>query len=196
MPAMANPVRSRLYAQRGASLLEMLTTLAIIATLASFALPVFTVLEREESSRVLRQFLTLVETGRSAAIRHGHTITLCPVNEQRECAGDWQTGAMLYIDSDESRHRSDDEDLLALVLWPDLRGRLEWRAFGNRQRLLIDRYGGLTGQNGNLSWCPPDDSNEPAHQLVLNGSGRFRFARDNDGDGYREDSQGRPLRCT
>lgn len=196
MLATINRAKSMMYAQRGVSLLEMFATLAIIATLASFALPVFTVLEREESSRVLRQFLTLVETGRSAAIRRGHTITLCPVDEQRECAGDWQTGAMLFIDSDASRQRDDDEELVALVLWPDLRGELAWRAFGNRQRLLIDRYGGLTGQNGNLSWCPPDDSSEPAHQLVLNGSGRFRFARDNDGDGYREDSQGQPLHCS
>lgn len=196
MPTASQPIGSNLVAQKGVSLLEIFSTLAIIAILASLALPVFTVLEREESSRVLRQFLTLVETARSAAIRHSHTITLCPVDEQRKCVGDWQTGAMLFIDSDESRQRSVDEELVALVLWPGLKGRLDWRAFGNRQRLLIDQYGGLTGQNGNLSWCPPAGSNEPAHQLVLNGSGRFRFARDHDGDGYREDSQGRPLRCS
>ena len=82
-----------------------------------------------------------------------------------------------------------------MVQWYELQGNLSWRAFGNRQRLQIDRFGGLSGQNGNFTWCPPAHSAEPAHQLVLNGSGRFRFARDSDGDGYREDSQGRPLQC-
>ena len=185
-----------LYTQQGVSLLELFATLAIIATLTSLALPAFTVLEREESSRVLRQFLTLVETGRSAAIRQRHTITLCPVDEQRRCTANWQTGAMLFFDSDDNRQRSMDEEPVAIVRWPELRGQLDWRAFGNRQRLLIDHYGGLSGQNGNFTWCPPAHSSEPAHQLVLNGSGRFRFARDNDGDGYREDSRGQPLRCS
>lgn len=189
------PVMHISHAQRGVSLLELLATLAIITTLATLALPVFTVLEREESSRVLRQFLTLVESGRGAAIRGGHTITLCPVGEYNDCAADWRMGAMLFVDADANRHRSHDEALIAVTHWHELKGTLSWRAFGNRRYLLIDRYGGLTGQNGNLTWCPPEQNNEAAHQLVLNGSGRFRFARDSDGDGIRENSRGQPLRC-
>jgi len=103
---------------------------------------------------------------------------------------------MIFVDINVNRHRDDNEDLIASVQWRDLEGELSWRAFGNRQRLQIDRFGGLTGQNGNFTWCPPKHSAEPAHQVVLNGSGRFRFARDSDGDGYREDSRGDPLRCS
>lgn len=182
-------------AQRGASLLELFAALAIITTLATLALPVFTLLEREESARVLRQFLNLVASARSAAIRLGHPVTLCPVDDRNRCTGNWQTGAMLYVDVDQDRQRSNNEALLSVAHWHDLQGDLHWRAFGNRQYLLVDHYGGLTGQNGNLTWCPALDGAEPAHQLVLNGSGRFRFARDDDGDGLREDSRGQPLRC-
>lgn len=184
------------HAQRGASLLELFTALAIITILATLALPVFTLLEREESSRVLRQFLSLVGSARSAAIRLGHPVTLCPVDDQNRCTRNWQTGAILFVDVDENRRRDHDEAVLAVVRWRDLQGTLRWRAFGNRQYLLIDHFGGLTGQNGSFTWCPPIRSSEPAHQLVLNGSGRFRFARDTDGDGLREDSSGQPLSCS
>jgi type IV fimbrial biogenesis protein FimT len=182
--------------QRGVSLLELSVTLAIIATLATLALPVFTVLEREESASVLRQFLTLAETARSVAIRRRQTVTLCPADGHNQCTGNWQLGAMLFIDADADRQRSAAEEIVARVQWPDLQGKLNWRAFGNRQYLLIDNLGGLTGQNGNFTWCPPEKSTEPAHQVVLNGSGRFRFARDSDGDGLRENSQGQPLSCS
>ncbi|MEX0738473.1 MAG: GspH/FimT family pseudopilin [Pseudohongiella sp.] len=190
------PDKSNAHAQRGMSLLELFFTLAIITILTTLALPVFSMLEQEESSRVLRQFLNLVDSARSAAIRQGRTITLCPSDEHHNCAGDWQYGAMIFIDDDANRQRDNNEEAITLVQWRDMKGELSWRAFGNRQRLLIDRYGGLTGQNGNLTWCPPEHSAVPAHQLVLNGSGRFRFARDSDGDGYRENSGGDPLRCS
>lgn len=189
------PDKPGLPAQHGASLLELFAAIAIITTLATLALPVFTLLEREESARVLQQFLSLVANGRSAAIRLGQPVTLCPVDDQSRCIRDWQAGAMLFVDADENRQRDNPEALLAVVHWDDLQGSLSWRAFGNRQHLLIDHFGGLTGQNGNFTWCPPDHGSEPAHQLVLNGSGRFRFARDHDGDGLREDSRGQPLQC-
>lgn len=190
------PNRSGPLHQLGTSLLELFAALTIIAILTTLALPVFTLLEREEASRVLRQFMDLVATARSTAIRLGRPVTLCPVDDQNRCIRNWQTGAMLFIDTDENRQRSNDEMLLSVLRWRDLQGELSWRAFGNRQYLLIDQFGGLTGQNGNLTWCPQSNNSEPAHQLVLNGSGRFRFARDNDGDGLREDSQGRPLACS
>lgn len=190
------PGKTKLPSQSGASLLELFAVLAIIATLATLALPVFGLLEREESARVLRQFLSTVETARSAAVRRGRPVTLCPTNDQQQCINDWQTGVMLFVDADNNRQRNGDETILATVAWYDVQGRLGWRAFGNRNYLLVDRFGGLTGQNGSFTWCPPATGSEPAHQLVLNGSGRFRFARDSDGDGLREDSRGRPLHCS
>ena len=183
------------HAQHGMNLLELCLTLAIITILTTLALPVFSLLDGEESSRVLRQFLYLVEDARAAAIRQGHTVTLCPADAQHHCTGNWQQGAVIFVDNNDNRQRDSNEEMLATVQWHGIKGELSWRAFGNRQYLLVDRFGGLTGQNGNLTWCPPANSTEPAHQLVLNGSGRFRFAQDNDGDGLRENSAGDALRC-
>lgn len=175
------------HTQLGLSMLEMFIALAIITTLMLLALPVFTTLAREESARVLHTLAGLVETARSAAIRSGQPVVLCPTDDGVVCTSNWRSGAIVLLGSDARP--------AAIARWTDLQGDLRWRAFGNRQSLHFDAFGGLSGQNGNFTWCPPPSVTEPAHQLVINSSGRLRFAHDSNGDGLREDSQGRPLRC-
>lgn len=174
------------HTQLGLSMLEMFIALAIITTLTLLALPVFTALAREESSRVLHTLAGLVETARSTAIRTGKPVVLCPSDDGFVCTDNWRSGAIILLD---------DAEAVAVASWADLQGDLGWRAFGNRQSLHFDPFGGLSGQNGNFTWCPPPSVSETAHQLVINSSGRLRFAEDSDGDGLREDSRGRPLRC-
>ena len=120
-----------------------------------------------------------------------------------QCGSDWSKGTLLLVDTDNNGTLSADEPVLARFHWQQtfsgeaiaLSGTLQWRAFGNRQRLLLSELGELADQNGSLTWCPPAASAASPHQLVINASGRIRLAADHDGDGWREDSQGAPLRC-
>jgi len=181
--------------QQGLNLLEAIFALAIISILLQLALPVFGIAEKEESSRVLGELADFLEMARSSAISGHHTVTICPSLDGRRCSNNWQTGAIAFLDTDQNRRRDSDESVLHFLEWRDIRGSLVWRAFGNRQSLQIDPYGGLRNQNGSFTWCPPAGSDAPAHQLVINSAGRLRIARDTDGDGIREDSNGRPLIC-
>jgi type IV fimbrial biogenesis protein FimT len=181
--------------QRGLNLLEAIFALAIISILLQLALPVFGITDREESTRILGDLAGFLEMARSSAISGHRTVTICPTLDGSQCTNNWQTGAIAFVDDNHDRRRNRDEPLLHHLAWREIRGTLAWRAFGNRQSLQIDPYGGLLNQNGNFTWCPPPDSSEPAHQLVINSAGRLRLARDTDGDGIREDSSGRALVC-
>jgi type IV fimbrial biogenesis protein FimT len=181
--------------QRGVNLPEVMAVLLIISILMHLSLPVIGLAHREESTRVLLQLAHLIEMARSSAINSQQSVTVCPITESDQCGGNWQHGAMAFFDNNDNRQRDPDEILIHKINWIDNSGHLSWRAFGNRQSLSIDAFGGLRNQNGNFTWCPPSGSHEPAHQLVINAAGRLRLAADNNGDGLREDSQGRPLVC-
>lgn len=188
------PVGTDKY-QQGLSLLEAVFALAIISILLQLALPVLGIAHKEESSRVLAELASLLEMARSSAISGNRTVAICPSLDGQHCTNTWQSGAIAFMDNNQNRRRDTGEAVLHYLEWRELRGTLMWRAFGNRQNLQIDAYGGMHNQNGNFTWCPPTGSDEPAHQLVINSAGRMRLARDTDGDGIREDSSGRPLTC-
>jgi len=181
---------------RGLSLIGLLFALAIVTVLSTIALPAWQPLVRQqEGRRVMQGLVSLVNNARSAAIRENTTVTICPAAPGTlTCGRSWRHGAIAFIDP-RRRRAPAAETLVHRLQWPADRGQLRWRAFGNRQYLVINSRGQLLHQNGNFTWCPPDGNPHEARQLVINSTGRLRHARDNDGDGIREDSALQPLSC-
>jgi len=50
-------------------------------------------------------------------------------------------------------------------------------------------------QNGNFTWCPANGDPLMIRQVVVSLTGRTRFAKDSDGDGVVENSQGKEVEC-
>ena len=177
--------------------------LAIITTLLSLTLPLLSPAPANEAELVFDRFVRVVNTARARAISQQQVLILCPATSGDQCGSDWSLGMLLFADYNGDGNRSLGEPVLEHIQWlqslqgepKPLSGSLQWRAFGNRQRLRISELGEINDQNGNLRWCPPADSSLVAHQLVLNATGRIRLARDENGDGFREDSQGNALSC-
>ncbi len=181
----------------GVSLLELLVTLAVMAVLAGVAMPgLVDLAAQHRSSARINAMLGAVQAARHLAIVGNVSVTLCPGQGPR-CLGrnQWHQGAVVFVDRDRDR-RIDAGEFVALRLPKmDLGERIRWRAFRNRSFLLI-RGSGLTDwQNGNFQYCPADGDARFARQIILNAQGRVRHAQDSDGDGIREDAQGRPLAC-
>jgi type IV fimbrial biogenesis protein FimT len=189
--------------QQAFTLLELLITVAIITILATLSLPMIYPREQKEAEQVFLQLGALIASARAAAISKHNTVVICPGSSMTSCAEHWNTGVLVFIDNNQNRQLDHGEPVIAYNLWDQgslataggLSGSLHWRVFGNRQSILISPMGEITGQNGSFTWCPPAASPVKAHQMVLNSSGRVRLATDQNGDGLREDSQGRPLRC-
>lgn len=154
----------------GFSLPEVLLCAAIIAIMLRLALPLFSPLHEAEGKRVLTEFDATLRTARSAAIRLGQPVRICPAGPASDCGNDWREGVMAILDDGGTAQR-----LIAHRPWAGMQGTLSWRAFGNRQSLVIDAHGLLDHQNGTLLWCPPHDLRGAASQLVINSAGRSRL---------------------
>ncbi|MYK28969.1 MAG: hypothetical protein F4048_09915 [Gammaproteobacteria bacterium] len=182
---------------RGASLLELLVTLAVAGALMGTALPAFVELGADHRAAArINAMLGAVRATRHLAIAHNAPATLCPGQGPR-CLGAnrWHEGAVVFLDHDRDR-RIDEGEFVGLRLPPLAEGeRIRWRSFRNRSYLLIHGSGLTDWQSGNFQYCPADSDARFARQIILNAQGRARRAIDADGDGIREDAAGRPLEC-
>lgn len=188
------PPRSALSS--GFSLLECLLAVIILATLTRLALPGFEeVTTHREGSLVLQQVANFIYLSRTVAARHGAMAVLCPSGDGLDCGADWQDGLLLFLDANDNQRRDEDEAVEEYLPFEGVQGTLHWRAFRSKPYLQITPLGFTRYQNGSFTWCDLRGSPASAHQLILNRTGRVRFARDRDRDGIRENSRGEPIRC-
>ena len=181
----------------GRSLLSLLVTLSLAATLTTLALPDFVDWVRGyRAQAAVAQLSARVTLARHAAVRLNRRAVVCS-SAGSGCLGrnEWHRGALVFVDADRDRQWTPDEPVVGR--FPPLRRgvRVYWRAFRNRSALAFTPRGLTAWQNGHFLYCPADGEARYARQLVLNVGGRLRVSRDADADGVHEDVQGRPLAC-
>lgn len=183
---------------RGITLIELLTTLAIAAILSTLALPsAINLVRNHRATAAINGMIGQVQYVRSTAITARRTITLCP-GQPPACGrrNAWHLGSFAFIDNNKNGRR-DGADKVVKVFGPAAEpGEFTWRSFRNRKSLSINGTGLTNWQNGSFRYCPANGDARFARQAILNAQGRVRYARDQDGDGIREDAQGRPINCS
>lgn len=180
----------------GLSLLELLISLSILSMLLGVSIPNFSELSESISGEVtLRKLATAVQLGKSAAITSGTTVTLCRSVDGFTCDGSWEDGVIIFTDRNRDSVLNEGDRLIRHITFPDGRGHINFRAFQNKQSLQLTALGTTAYQNGNFTYCPFSGDSKLTRQLIVNRTARLRFAQDIDGDGFREDSRGRPLSC-
>ncbi len=182
---------------RGLSLIELLTTLAVASILSTVALPSMITLVRDyRATAAINGIIGQVQYTRSTAITARRTVTLCPGLPPNCGSRDsWHLGSFVFIDYNQNGRR-DSADQVLRAFGPSAKeGEIVWRSFRNRKSLSINGTGLTNWQNGSFRYCPENRDSRLARQAILNAQGRVRHARDQDGDGIREDAQGRPISC-
>lgn len=181
----------------GLSLIEILICLGIVAFLAVQAsTPGFASWrERRTADALMRELIGAVDMARAFAIAENAMVTFCRSSDGATCSGGWAEGSILFTDFNADRIINGDDRLLFRLEPLQLAGTLEFRSFQNRQYLQMNSRGFTNYQNGNFTFCPASKDPRLARQLIIALSGRTRLARDTDGDGIVEDSQGRALQC-
>ena len=103
----------------GTTLVELLTTLTIVAILATVAVPGFHTFHlNNQRATVVNRFLHSLFLARSEAIKRAQIVSVCRSTDGRNCdprSGDWTRGWIVFAnrDRDEPPQRDAGEDLIA-----------------------------------------------------------------------------------
>ena len=187
----------RSHRQSGFNFTELMVALAAAAVLTGIAIPEFAdLVAGQRASARINAVASAIHTARHLAITHNRAITLC-AGQGPACGNrdGWHEGMLIFADSDSDRRVDEGEFVGARLPAIDAGEAIVWRSFGNRSYLKFRATGRTDWQAGNFQYCPADRDPRFARQLILNAQGRLRHAFDRDGDGIREDAQGRPLSC-
>jgi type IV fimbrial biogenesis protein FimT len=180
----------------GLSLIELLIVMCILALLAMGGMPDFSDWrQRKEIDALMRELIGAIDMARAHAVAENVMVTFCRSDDGKKCQGKWSDGSILFTDFNADRVLGSDDRLIFRLEPMKPAGTLEFKSFQNRQFLQMTARGFTNYQNGNFTFCPANKDPRLARQVIISFSGRTRFARDKDGDGVAEDSQGKPLYC-
>ncbi len=182
--------------QPGFTMLELLICLLVVSVLGAVALPGLQDLtEQQRGDSIMNRLASAIALGRSTAITTGEVVTLCRSKDGKQCSGQWQEGVLLFTDSNADRNINQNDSVIRYFTFPEAEGGLTWQAFQNRQYLQFTGAGHTRNQNGSFTYCATNKKPELTRQLIVSRTARARIALDSDGDGIREDSEGKPLMC-
>lgn len=181
----------------GISIIELLLVLSLIA----FLLLMFdqqgfaSARENKSIDGVMTDIVSAIAMARMAAVNESRMVTFCRSNDGAHCQGKWHEGSIIFTDRNADRTINQDDRVLFRLQAIQARGELSFNSFRNRQYLQLTPRGMTNYQNGNFTFCPFDGNPALARQVIVSLTGRTRHARDTDGDGIVENSQGKPLAC-
>ncbi|HRG49688.1 MAG: GspH/FimT family protein [Cellvibrionales bacterium] len=182
--------------QRGYTLLELLTTLAILLILSTLALPSFSsIVRRSQSESLMYTLISTAQLARSSAVSRRESVVFCASTDQLSCGNDWTKGAVVFADPNNNRRVDQHEPVLATLPSTPEGSQLVMRAALNKQHLRYMSNGMLENTAGSFIYCPAHATERDVRNLIFNRTGRMRLGYDHNRDGIPENAEGQPVRC-
>lgn len=170
----------------GATLVELLSTLAIVAVLATLAAPSFHTLQLDgRRTAAVNGFLHTLFLARSESIKRAQIVSVCRSADGQRCnygATDWRAGWIVFVndDRDDPPERDAAEELIVSASgWSG-------GSITSNRRAYSFRPATQGVVNGTIVFC---DTRGPAHAraIIISHTGRPRVAH--------KGADGKPLRC-
>lgn len=182
------------YEHRGFTLVELVIVVAISVILLSQVVPgMGNLIKHSQRHSAVSDLITLLNLARSTSVQEQQIVTLCPLDDNNQCTGDWSRPITAFRDPTRSKTLSSPSQVIRIGL-PPKHGRLIVKS-GNRSYFRFRATGMAREAIGNIVWCPDNGDATVAAQIRINMGGRPQLAKDMDGDGVAEDAYGHPISC-
>ena len=181
-------VRSR--SSLGFTLIELILTLAVVAILATVAVPGFQVLiKNNRISSQTNELLAALRLVRSEAIKRAAVVSLCKRNKAGaacDAAASWRDGWLAFVNDDGDRPAQVDAGERILRVYGELSGGNTLSGGGNFRNFISYSAVGASSNLGTFTLC---DDRGPDHALavIISRTGRARTSQTK--------SNGDPLDC-
>ncbi len=158
--------------QNGLSLLELLTTMAMVGIMASFAVPAFTdLINKNQQKAQINKVLNGLYIARSEAVKRGERTVFCPSSDGASCNSgvDWEAGWIVFID-DNTNNAVDAGETLVQVGQPMDTG---FTLIGSANVADRVRYqpGGDALESGTMTLCDARGATD-ARAIIITASGK------------------------
>jgi len=182
--------------KNGFTLIELLICVSILAITLGFAVPsIGNLLSRSKADANVRSFVQSFHLARSSAVSTNKLVTICPSNNFTHCSGDWKDPIMIFTDADNNKEISLDDKLIGSIYPSEYE--IDLDVHPSRKRYFQYASTGLShGTPGNIVFCPKNNNNQNARQIIINFIGRIRVSQDTNHDGTVENGYGVPLNCS
>lgn len=164
------------YRLQGLTLIELMTTLAVAATLLTIGLPSYqSFIERQRVSTALHLLTSHMASARMTAITHRVPTVVCPSNGAGGCRtdGDWTHGWLMFTDKDGNRRPDLPTDILRDERAP-IHESLRIVSSSGRPQLRYQPSGYSYGSNITIRVCRGE---RLLGTVVVNNTGRVRSVR-------------------
>ena len=177
---------------RGFTLVELITVLAIVVITTTIVLPNTSNLIHDRKSKFraseLKEALTY---SRNSAISMTQTIVFCPITEDGKCGADWNQQLTVFVDENNDKTFNTGESTLKVISPSSPSEHREY----NNARISFGPRGRSNVNAGSLSYCNATGTQFRGISLIISRMGRVREGKDQNRDGVPELANGVNIPC-
>lgn len=161
---------------RAFTIVELIICIAIIAIVASIALPYFhEYRSKQEAKNIPIKLSQINRYARSQAAVFHQNIVICPSQDSLSCqANQWNKNMLVFIDKNKNRQVDTGEQILQIDVLNLKYGNLSWRGTLSLPSVTYQAHTALPiGSNGSFYYCSTHLSSQ--QRIVLSKMGHIRI---------------------
>jgi type IV fimbrial biogenesis protein FimT len=179
--------------QTGATLLELIITVSILAIVLTVVAPnIGTFLTKNRVTSEINGVSGVIQYARHISIDQQTIVVLCPSDDRRNCNTDWNDPKIVFIDENGDGERNEgSEEVLATT--DPVSDATKMSGPGNS---IAFTENGAASEIFSLVVCPISNDATFARSITVSLQGRVRISEDSNNDGTHEDTDGDALTCS